>query len=127
MPDSTDITPGLAAREVAPALERFRQRRKRSNSWFCYAQAPRGPRNASANGGTALTARAVANTTAYGGATVDPIAALAKWSPLGYHVDDDRSMRFAERSNVETQALKPTATDSARLKFAPPKHKIIYG
>jgi pyridoxine kinase len=76
---------------------------------------------------TALTARAVANTTPYGGATVDPIAALAKWNPLGYHIDDDRTMRFCERSNVECKSLKATATDGPRLKFAPPKHKIIYG
>src|SRR5579875_2084200 len=46
---------------------------------------------------TALCARAVANTTAYGGATVDPVAALSKWNPLGYHIDDDRTMRFCER------------------------------
>jgi pyridoxine kinase len=76
---------------------------------------------------TALTARAVANTTPYGGATVDPVAALAKWNPLGYHVDDDRTIRFCERSNVETHAIQATATDGPRLKFAPPKHKIIYG
>ena len=36
-------------------------------------------------------------------------------------------MRFCERSNVESEALKPTADDGPRLKFAPPKHKIIYG
>lgn len=76
---------------------------------------------------TALTARSVANTTPYGGATVDPIAALAKWNPLGYHIDDDRTMRFCERSNVECTSLKATAKDGPRLKFAPPKHKIIYG
>ncbi len=76
---------------------------------------------------TALCSRAVANTTPYGGSTVDPIGALAKWNPLGYQVDDDRTMRFCERSNVESEALKPTADDGPRLKFAPPKHKIIYG
>jgi pyridoxine kinase len=76
---------------------------------------------------TALAARAVANTTPYGGATVDPIAALLKWNPLGYHIDDDRTMRFCERSNVECKAIKASSKDSARLKFAPPKHKIIYG
>jgi pyridoxine kinase len=76
---------------------------------------------------TALAARAVANTTPYGGATVDPVAALAKWNPLGYHIDDDRTMRFCERSNVESESIKATAADSARLKFAPPRHKIIYG
>ena len=76
---------------------------------------------------TALTARAVANTTPYGGATVDPVAALAKWSPAGYQVDDDRTIRFCKRSNVEAIAIKPTSQDGARLKFAPPKHKIIYG
>jgi pyridoxine kinase len=76
---------------------------------------------------TALAARSVANTTPYGGATVDPVAALAKWSPLGYQVDDDRTIRFCERSNVEAIPIKATSEDSARLKFAPPKHKIIYG
>jgi pyridoxine kinase len=76
---------------------------------------------------TALAARSVANTTPYGGATVDPVAALEKWNPLGYHVEDDRAIRFCERSNVEATAIKPTAADGARLRFAPPKHKIIYG
>jgi len=76
---------------------------------------------------TALASRAVANTTNYAGASVDPIAALAKWNPMGYQVDDDRTMRFCERSNVDIEALKPTANDGPRLKFAPPKHKIIYG
>lgn len=75
----------------------------------------------------ALASRAVACTTAYGGATVDPAAALEKWTPLGYHVEDDRAIRFAERSNVQTQVIKPTAKDGVRLKFAPPRHKIIYG
>lgn len=76
---------------------------------------------------TALASRAVANTTTYGGATVDPVAALEKWNPLGYHVEDDRAMRFCERSNVESEMIKATAQDGPRLKFAPPKHKIIYG
>jgi pyridoxine kinase len=76
---------------------------------------------------TTLCARAVANTTAYGGATVDPVAALEKWRPLGYQVDDDRTMLFCQRSMVESEVIKPTAQDGPRLKFAPPKHKIIYG
>jgi len=76
---------------------------------------------------TALCARSVANTTGYGGASVDPVAALSKWNPLGYHIDDERTIRFCERSNVEAEAIRPTAQDGPRLKFAPPKHKIIYG
>jgi pyridoxine kinase len=76
---------------------------------------------------TALAARSVANTTPYGGATVDPVAALAKWSPVGHQFDDDRAIRFCERSNVEAIPIKATSEDSARLKFAPPKHKIVYG
>ena len=76
---------------------------------------------------TAITARAVALTTPYGGATVDPVAALEKWSPLGYHVEDERAARFCERAGVATQVIKPTAKDGARLKFAPPRHKIVYG
>jgi hypothetical protein len=76
---------------------------------------------------TALASRSVANTTNYGGGSVDPVAAVSKWNPLGYHVDDERAMRFCERSNVENHTLKATSEDGARLKFAPPKHKIIYG
>lgn len=75
---------------------------------------------------TALCSRAVVNSTPYGGATVDPIGALAKWNPLGYQIDDDRAMRFCERSNVVSERIHSTATDAPRLKFAPPKHKIIY-
>lgn len=75
---------------------------------------------------SALCARSVANTGSYGGATVDPVTALEKWRPLGYQVDDDRTMRFCEKSNVDSEIIKPTAQDGPRLKFAPPKHKIIY-
>ncbi|HET9029555.1 MAG TPA: bifunctional hydroxymethylpyrimidine kinase/phosphomethylpyrimidine kinase [Candidatus Aquilonibacter sp.] len=76
---------------------------------------------------TALATRAVANTTQYGGSTVDPVGALSKWNPLGYQMDDDKAMRFCDRSSVDSAQLKATAHDAARLKFAPPKHKIIYG
>lgn len=76
---------------------------------------------------TALTSRAVANTSNYGGSSADPVAALSKWNPLGYQVEDDRAIRFCERSNVDVETLKATAQDGPRLKFAPPKHKIIYG
>ena len=47
---------------------------------------------------TALAVRAVGESTLYGGGTVDPVAALAKWNPVGYQVEDDRAMRFAEKS-----------------------------
>jgi hydroxymethylpyrimidine/phosphomethylpyrimidine kinase len=76
---------------------------------------------------TALASRAVANTTDYGGSTADPVAALTKWNPLGYQIDDERTMRFCERSNVEVETLKASADDAPRLKFAPPKNTIIYG
>lgn len=76
---------------------------------------------------TTLCARAVANTTRYGGETVDPVAALTAWSPLGHHLEDDKAMRFCERSGVEAQAIKPGMNEGPRLKFAPPKHKIMYG
>ena len=75
-----------------------------------------------------LCARSVANTGTYAGGSVDPVAALAKWSPLGYHKDDESAMRFCERSSVETEIVKPTAQDDGpRLKFAPPKNTIVYG
>jgi pyridoxine kinase len=76
---------------------------------------------------TTLATRSVAHTTTYGGETVDPVAALDKWNPQGYQMDDDRAMRFCEKSSVDCVPLKPSAADSARLKFAPPKHHIIYG
>lgn len=76
---------------------------------------------------TALTTRAVANTGNYAGGSVDPVAALSKWNPVGYQVEDERAVRFCERSNVTIEALKATAEESPRLKFAPPTNKIIYG
>ena len=76
---------------------------------------------------TTLCARAVANSTRYGGGSVDPVAALEKWKPLGYQVDDDRTMQFCARSNVETEPIRPMKDDGARLKFAPPKSKIVSG
>jgi pyridoxine kinase len=74
---------------------------------------------------TSLAARSVANTTPYGGASVDPISALGKWNPLGYQLDDNRALRFCARSNVEAIPIKPGADDGARLKFAPPKYKFV--
>lgn len=68
---------------------------------------------------SALCARAVANTTAYGGASVDPVAALEKWQPLGRHVDEDLALRLCQRSNVESEVIKATLTDGPRLNFAP--------
>lgn len=76
---------------------------------------------------TTLATRSVANTTHYGGNTVDPVSVLTKWNPQGYQLDDERTMRFCERSNVATEQLKPTSENTARLKFAPPKNQIIYG
>lgn len=76
---------------------------------------------------TALASRAVANVSPYGGATADPVAALAKWNPQGYQVEDDRAMRFCEKSNVTSEAIKPAQDDMPRLKLAPPKFKTIYG
>ena len=76
---------------------------------------------------TALTSRAVANATAYAGGSADPIAALSKWNPHGYQSEDERAMRFCERSNVVAEQIKPHAEDGVRLKFAPPKNQITYG
>jgi len=76
---------------------------------------------------TTLCARAFANTTKYGGETVDPVAALETWRPLGHHLEDERAMRFSERSGIQAEALKPKQDEGPRLKFAPPKHKIMYG
>lgn len=75
---------------------------------------------------TTLCARSVVSTTSYGGATVDPVAALDAWRPLGYHIDDDKTMKFCAKSNVVTEQIKATAHGGPRLKFAPPKNKITY-
>ncbi len=75
----------------------------------------------------ALTARATANTTKYGGATIDPVAALATWHPLGYQVEEVRSVRFAEKSNVEMEKIPAKPGDVPRLRFAPPRHQVMYG
>jgi pyridoxine kinase len=76
---------------------------------------------------TALCSRAVVNTTPYGGATVDPVGALSKWNPLGYHLDDDRTIHYCVKSSVEVQTIKPTSDDAPRLKFSPPKNQTKYG
>lgn len=76
--------------------------------------------------GTTLCTYAVMNTTGYGGATVDPVGALAEWRPLGYHLDEDKTMKFCAKSSVTAETIKPTAFDGPRLKFAPPKNKITY-
>ncbi|MDP9018279.1 MAG: bifunctional hydroxymethylpyrimidine kinase/phosphomethylpyrimidine kinase [Candidatus Eremiobacteraeota bacterium] len=75
---------------------------------------------------TTLCARAVLGTTTYGGATVDPVGALQEWRPLGYHIDDDKAMKFCAKSLVMTEQIKATAYDGPRLKFAPPTNKIRY-
>lgn len=75
---------------------------------------------------TTLTTLSVASSTTYGGATVDPIAALGEWRPLGYHVDDDKAVKFCARSGIAAEQMKATAYDGPRLKFAPPKNKITY-
>lgn len=65
---------------------------------------------------TTLSGLAVANTTAYGGATVDPVAALNDWHPLGYHVDDDKTLTFCAKWLVVAEPIKTTAFDGPRLK-----------
>lgn len=76
---------------------------------------------------TALAARAVANTSDYTGTSPDPIAALERWEPLGYQVEDDRAASFAAKSMVEVTRLKAVADEAARLKLEPPPDKIDYG
>jgi pyridoxine kinase len=75
----------------------------------------------------ALASRAVSHSTRYGGTTVDPVAALDKWNPLGYQMDDTKAMRFCEKSSVHSDVLTMSADDMPRLKFAPPRNAITYG
>ena len=75
---------------------------------------------------TTLCGLAVRHTTGYGGATVDPVGALEDWRPLGYHVDDDKALKFCAKSQVVAEPIKATAVDGPRLKVAPPKNQIMY-
>lgn len=75
---------------------------------------------------TALCVRSVEQTTAYGGGTVDPVAALSQWCPQGYQVEDEKAADFCEKSQVRAEPMPATAQDGPRLKFAPPRHKIMY-
>jgi pyridoxal/pyridoxine/pyridoxamine kinase len=69
--------------------------------------------------GTALTSLSVERTTGYGGATVDPVAALELFKPLPY-LADDACARYAERFGVSSSPIPAGQREGARLKFAPP-------
>lgn len=75
--------------------------------------------------GTALTALAVERTTAYGAATVDPVAALDLLKPLPY-LADEACGRYAERFGVTSMPIPNKDGEGARLKVAPPKNQIRY-
>ena len=46
---------------------------------------------------------------------------------MGYQVGRRSHDALLRTHNVDSEALKATSADGPRLKFAPPKHKIIYG
>ncbi len=75
--------------------------------------------------GTALASISVERTTGYGGATVDPVAALDLFKPLPY-LGDDVCARYADRFGVASTPIPTLQGEGARLKFAPPKNKIVY-
>jgi pyridoxine kinase len=74
---------------------------------------------------TALAALAVERTTGYGGASVDPVAALDLFRPVPY-LGDDACARYAERFGVSSTPIAPREGEGARLKFGPPKNQTIY-
>ena len=73
----------------------------------------------------ALAALAVMKTTPYGGATVDPVAAIAIVKP-SLDFTSDHLTKIAERYGVTAQTIAPTSERGARLKFAPPQNRIVY-
>ena len=75
--------------------------------------------------GTVLATLSVERTTGYGGATVDPVAALELFKPLPY-LGDDACTRYAERFGVGSTPIPALDGERARLKFAPPKNQITY-
>ncbi len=75
--------------------------------------------------GTALASLSVERTTGYGGATVDPVAALDLFKPLPY-LGDDACARYADRFGVGSTPIPTLEGEGARLKFSPPKNKIVY-
>ena len=74
---------------------------------------------------SALTAIAVQKTTGYGGATVDPVAAINVVRPA-LDFTEERLTKLAERCGVIAEPIAASADRGARLKFAPPKNKIVY-
>jgi pyridoxine kinase len=75
--------------------------------------------------GTALASLSVERTTGYGGATVDPVAALDLMRPLPY-LGDDACKAYAERFGVTSSPIPVKDGEGARLKFAPPKNQTVY-
>jgi pyridoxine kinase len=71
---------------------------------------------------TALASLAVERTTGYGGASVDPVAALDLLRPLPY-LGDDACGAYAERFGVVSTPIPAKDGEGARLKFAPPKSR----
>lgn len=74
---------------------------------------------------SALASLSVERTTTYGGATVDPVAALDLFKPLPY-LADESCARYAERFGVTSTPIVLKDGEGARLKFAPPKNQIRY-
>jgi pyridoxine kinase len=75
--------------------------------------------------GTVLATLSVERTTGYGGATVDPVAALDVFKPLPY-LGDDACARYADRFGVGSTPIPSAEGEGARLKFSPPKNQIVY-
>lgn len=74
---------------------------------------------------TALASLSVERSSPYGGATVDPVAALDLFKPLPY-LGDESCGRYAERFGVASTPIAMKDGEGARLKFAPPKNQIRY-
>lgn len=72
-----------------------------------------------------LASIAVTKATAYGGASVDPVAAINILRPA-LDFTDERLTKIGERYGVTAEAIAATAEGGARLRFAPPANKITY-
>ena len=72
-----------------------------------------------------LASIAVSKATTYGGASVDPVAAINMLRPA-LDFTDERLTKIGERYGIIAEAIAATADGGARLRFAPPVNKITY-
>ena len=72
---------------------------------------------------TAVASAAVARASQYGGASVDPVAALDAVRPMGY-LEEDKARLYCQKFGIVVAPISATEEQGNRLRFAPPKNRI---